>query len=158
MPSLTREEAKMLGRRAEQPVRAPGELLAVFVPGKLVNPLNASAWGWQKRSRAARAWKDRAAAAIYEAAVGDRSCVFDFRFVKQMDGLGAKRVVFLASVFNRFDGDGLQAALKPVRDALVECGVVSGDAERDGHLWEYYQRIDRARRGVEVRVALRERP
>ena len=144
MPSLTREEAKTLGRRAQQPVKAPGDLVAVWVSGKLVNPLNASAWGWQKRSRTAKAWKERTALALLES--------------PNHGGHMArtpKRVTFLAHVHNRFDSDGLQAALKPVRDALVECGVISGDADRDGHLFEYTQVIDRARRGVEIRISLR---
>ena len=144
MPRLTREEAKALGRRAQQPTRAPGELLAVWVSGKLVNPLNASAWGWQKRSRTAKAWKERVAVALMES--------------PNHGGHMArtpKRVLFTASTHNRMDSDGLQAALKPVRDALVECGVISGDADRDGHEFVYTQVIDRARRGVEVRVSLR---
>ena len=143
MPRLTREEAKALGRRAQQPTRAPGELIAVWVSGKLVNPLNASAWGWQKRSRTAKAWKERTAAALLET---------PYFYCRRGEG---RRVAFLAHVHNRFDGDGLQAALKPVRDALVECGVISGDADRDGHEFIYTQVIDRARRGVEIRVSLR---
>ena len=144
MPSLTREEAKTLGRRAQQPVKAPGDLVAVWVSGKLVNPLNASAWGWQKRSRTAKAWKERVAVALMES--------------PNHGGHMArtpKRVLFTASTHNRMDSDGLQAALKPVRDALVECGVIHDDGPDSGHIFGYWQQIDRARRGVEIRISLR---
>lgn len=138
---------RALGRRRQQPVKGPGELLAVFVPGKLVNPLNASAWGWQKRSRLAKKWKEAVATALFEddSPLGPR-----LRFA----GKAPKSVHFLAHTGGRMDGDGLQAALKPVRDALVDCGVLSGDADRDGHTFHYAQRIDRAHRGVEIRVRL----
>ena len=52
--NLTRSDITRLGRQRLQPVKAEGELLAVFVAGELVNPLNASAWRWQKRSRLAK--------------------------------------------------------------------------------------------------------
>ena len=65
-----------------------------------------------------------------------------------------KRVRFLAHVFRLFDSDGLQAAIKPCRDALVECHVLSGDGPRDGNEFLYDQEIDRARRGVTIRVSL----
>ena len=146
MPSLTREEAATLGRRAQQPTRAPGELLAIFVAGALSNPMNAT-WGHWKRRRWAATWKQRVADVLLDVRTTARTWVI----VPD----GPKRVAFLAHVHNRFDGDGLQAALKPVRDALVECGVISGDADRDGHEFVYSQVIDRARRGVEVRVSPR---
>jgi hypothetical protein len=53
------------------------------------------------------------------------------------------------------DGDGLQAALKPIRDALIDCAVLHSDAPDSGHEFVYTQRIDRARRGCEIRVSLR---
>ena len=148
MPRLTREEAATLGRRAQQPTRAPGELLAVWVSGKLVNPLNASAWGWQKRSRTAKAWKERTALAVYESK--------DWILKEWLEWLTKPKVVhFHASVFNRFDDDGLAAAIKPIRDALIECSIIAGDAVIDGNVFVYSQVIDRARRGVEIRVSLR---
>lgn len=157
-PNFSRAEVEAhqarKARASVQPVKGPNELLAVFVPGRLVNPLNASAWGWQKRSRTAKAWKERTAAAIFEAEEGNRSVVYSLPFAKRMEAAGPKRVAFTARVFNRFDSDGLQASLKPVRDALVDCGVISGDADRDGHRFTYEQVIDRQNRGVTIRVAL----
>lgn len=150
MPSLTRAEVAALGRRAAQPTKAPGELLAIFVAGKLRNPLNGPQYGRQKfvQSRYRRDWKDRVAQALLET-------LFVREAWHHFFGGRPKRVVITAGVHQKFDSDGLQAACKPIRDALVECGVVSGDAERDGHAWEYHQRIDRTRRGVEIHVSLR---
>jgi hypothetical protein len=148
MPSITKAQAAQLGRRAQQPTLEPGELLAIFVPGKLKNPLNGPQWGKQKFSqmRYRKTWKERVELTLFERA----HMMEDVGFHP-----GPKRVTFRAGTHNAMDTDGLQAALKPVRDALVECGVISGDAERDGNKFVYEQRIDRKRRGVEIRVALR---
>ena len=163
-PSITRAEAAALGRRLRsrqgQPVKALGELLAIFVPGKFVNPLNANAWGWQKRSRLAKQWKLAVANALFEIAVchvkgirlpGIVPGLVDYRLAVKMP----KRVTFLANTHNVMDTDGLQAALKPVRDALVECGVIHSDAPDSGHEFVYEQQIDRVHRGVTIRVALK---
>jgi hypothetical protein len=150
MPSITSAEADALRRRAGAamgPVKQPGELLAIFVTGKLANPLNGTPWIWQKRSRYARSWKERVGNGLLESAWW-----LDQLYLHPET---PKRVSIHASLWNWMDGDGLQAACKPIRDALVECGVVSGDAERDGHEWIYSQKIDRARRGVEIRISLR---
>lgn len=136
------DELAALKRRRGQPVREPGELLAVFVSGRLLNPLNASAWIWQKRVRYAKGWKARVAGAVLESGYKAGPATMAWR----------KRVRFLASTHNRMDSDGLQAALKPVRDALMECQIITGDADKDGNVFEYAQKIDRTRRGVEIRV------
>lgn len=146
--NITRTEAARLGRRAEQPVKAAGELLAVFVRGHLVNPLNATAWGWRKRSQLAKSWKQRVAQALLESSWAQTTTA-------RVAARTHKVVTFHAHTHNTMDGDGLQAALKPVRDALIECGVISGDADQDGHRFVYEQEIHRARRGVIIRVALR---
>jgi hypothetical protein len=144
-PSLTKYEAAALGRRAERPQKAPGELIAVWVPGKLINGKNAS-MGWQLKAwgRYKREWREAVALALMESG-----------WTRMVYGqVIPKRVVFHARTWAATDGDGLQLSLAPVRDALIECGVVSGDADRDGHVWEYHQAIDRARRGVEIHVSL----
>lgn len=151
--NITKAQAAALGRRAQQPVKEPGDLIAIFVEGKLVNPTNDhTSWGWQKRSRLAKEWRQRVAQALLERLdVRDTDNTWNMFMPAPIP----KHVTFLASTHNAMDGDGLQAALKPVRDALVECGVVSGDADRDGHTFTYAQQIDRKRRGVEIRVRLR---
>lgn len=143
---VTSAELAGLKRKREQPARTEGELLAIFVPGRLLNPLNASAWVWQKRSRYAKQWRERVADALWDVA-GQRDHMTTGAIV-----LSPKRVKFLASTHNRMDSDGLQAALKPIRDALIECQVITGDADKDGNVFEYDQKIDRTRRGVEIRV------
>jgi hypothetical protein len=146
--NLTKAEAAALGRKREQPVKQPGDLLAIFVTGKLANPLNGTPWIWQKRTRYAKGWKERVAMALLERHNAEGAVM------TRLEWMRPKRVTFHASVFHKFDSDGLEAACKPIRDALVECGVISGDAERDGHAFVYEQRIDRAHRGVEIHVGL----
>lgn len=154
--NLSKAEAATLGRRREQPVKQADELLAIWVPGKLKNPLNGPQYGKQKfvQSRYRRDWKDRVALALFEIRWRAEGKWFVPTGALDNYPTGPTRVLLTASVHQKFDSDGLQAACKPIRDALVECGVVSGDAERDGHVWEYAQRIDRARRGIEIRVRL----
>jgi hypothetical protein len=150
MPSLTRAEAAALGRRADQPVKAPGELLCVFVGGALVNGKNQSR-GWQMKAwgRYKREWKERVAQALLE--IGWRRVLHG----PPTPLLPRTTLVVQGGGFvNSFVIDA-RLPIVPIRDALVECGVVSGDAERDGHLWEYAQKIDRAHRGVTIRVSLR---
>lgn len=151
--NITREEAQLLGRLAISPLpTTAGELVAVWVTGKIANPLNGPSWVWQKRARYAKAWKERVAQALFL----QRDWPLDWPR-QAAPPAAPKHVRFVASTWNRMDSDGLQAALKPVRDALVECGVLSGDADKDGHTFAYFQNIDRARRGVEIRVWLKGR-
>jgi len=129
--------------RADHLEPGPGELLAVFVPGTLLVPANASAWIWQKRKRYADGWRERTAAALWR----------DGRLRVAPLPAGPKHVAFLALTHNTLDDDNVAGALKYVRDALVQCGVLTGDAPKDGNVFVYAQRIDRARRGVEIRVS-----
>ena len=139
--NLTKAEAAQLGRRALQPTRGPGEILAVFVPGKLRNLTN-QRWGWKGDMAYKRRWREKVAQAILEA-----------RWRPASKGLNGAHTVFLAHVWNPFDGDGLQAALKPVRDELVSCRVLADDKEvTTGNSFEYQQVTDRKCPGVEVRV------
>jgi hypothetical protein len=146
---ISEAEAKALGRRREQPVKAPGEILAIFVSGKLTNPLNGpqgrGATLGQLRYRVE--WKQRVAQVLLENRLGGPP--------RAHDPLPL-RVTFVGHTHNSMDSDGLQAACKPIRDALVECGVLASDAPGTGHVFAYEQRIDRAHRGVEIRVAPRE--
>lgn len=68
-----------------------------------------------------------------------------------------KHIKFIAYVRRRFDEDGLQAAVKPIRDGLqipapalvkngrvvrqaqVGCGIIHSDGIRSGHQFEYQQ-------------------
>src|SRR5688500_20393903 len=70
--NITKAEAAALGRRREQPVKQPGELIAIWCPGILKNPLNGAQYGRQKfaKARYRVEWKARVAQALLEARVG----------------------------------------------------------------------------------------
>jgi hypothetical protein len=143
---ISREEAAALGRRAAQPVKAPGEFIAVFVSGKLTNPLNGSQWGKSAftRMRYRQLWHDRVATALF--ASGWR-CDHPAPIRKD--------VAIMAATHNRMDQDGLFAACKPIVDSLIRCSVIHSDDPNSGHVIRIEQRIDRKRRGVEIHVRFR---
>ena len=122
--------------------------LTLVVPGALKNPLNAR-WHYYTRARWSRTWHEKTAGAILEA---------DQRQAWRAISALPRHVHFHAYVQRLFDSDGLQAALhaalKPCRDALVVYGVLSGDAERDGHVFTCQQEKS-AWRGVVVTVRAR---
>jgi len=159
MPTITKEQAAALGRKAQQPKREAGELLAVFVPGPVKNPLNGSHGHWTKRARWAKGWRDKTSQAVLEGVPLYRCStnglvLGDVRVIPETP----KRVVFLARTHNRMDDDNLRAALKPCRDGLRDMRVIHDDDPRSGHEFVYTQTIDRAHRGVEIRVTLRDTP
>ena len=147
---ITGAELAMLRARQKAPRPAPTGAwlpgrrgLRLFVPGALRNPLNRKP-GWQDERRYRARWKEGIASALlglgyWRGALGSPAL--------------RKHVAFTAHVYHRFDGDGLQAALKAVRDGLRECGLIDDDRDSAGHLFEYRpQVVDRARPGVEVEV------
>ena len=145
--NITREEAAALKAKLARIVvqKEPEDLLAIFVPGPLRNPSNGSYVHWSKHRKWARDWKDRVAQAVLEARWG----------VERPFARTPKRVAFLANVHTLFDDDNLASALKPVRDGLVDCGVIHGDGPNDGHEFVYAQQVNRQHRGVEIHVRLR---
>lgn len=145
--NLTRAEADALCRAAAQTLpRAPNDLLAVFVPGSVRNPLNGSHGHWSKRARWAKTWRERTVNVV---AIGLG------HWPSEEASRMPKRVTFFARTHNRMDDDNLRAALKPVRDALRDMRVIHDDDPASGHEFVYEQVIDRARRGVEIRVRVR---
>ena len=165
--NITRGQAQSLGRKQQRPVRGPDDLIAVFVAGRLTNPMNelqSAPWFAGKHARYKRQWKERIAQALFEA--GWRRRPRDaFGAICLPSGLGemvfrdARKVIhFHATVPKKFDGiDGLRAAMKAFPDALKECGVVQDDRDSAGHVWEYHQTASRKLpAGVEIRVRLRE--
>ena len=125
-------------------------VLTLVVPGVLKNPLN-QRWFHYTRARWSRTWHEKTAGAILEADQRQQWRAIALSTV-------ARRVHFHAYVQRLFDSDGLQAALhaalKPCRDALVVYGVLSGDAERDGHVFTCQQEKS-VWRGVVVTVTAR---
>ena len=63
-----------------------------------------------------------------------------------------KRVTFTAYVFREWDDDNLRAALKPHRDALKDVGLITDDAPSSGNVFEYRQKVERPKVGVEIVV------
>lgn len=171
--NLTKDQVKVLDRKREQPTREPGELLAVWVSGKLVNTKNRRLH-WKSESRYKRTWREAVAMALFEAGwhrllqspptplvPGMKLIVLGGGFDEQVaiPGKAPKRIVIRANVHGLMDSiDGLRVACAPIVDELKSCGVISDDADKHGHLIEYAQRIDRAHRGVEIRVSLLRTP
>ena len=146
---ITAAEADVLLRAMARPRGAlyGDDGLLIFVPGQLVNPMNASGWGWRKRSAWAREWKDKVAAALLE--VGYHR--------GRWPAAAPKRIHLRAHVRRRFDSvDNLRATLKPTVDALHAdwCRLIHTDADTGGHVFEYEQVLDRAWQGVELSVRL----
>jgi hypothetical protein len=125
-------------------VNAEGRLIA-WVPGRLRNPLNAGKGEhWSATARERKAWRERTFLCVKSA----------MNESKWRYGAGwPKLVVFTAYVWNLYDDDGLSAALKSVRDGLVDAGILNRDDPKSGHKFEYRQQIERSRhRGVEIVV------
>lgn len=169
-PSISHDDLKRLARGNTRVTLAPapGELLAIFVAGKVVNTQNARL-GWRGDVKYKTAWKERVYEELRAAGWWCRMFVVDGHAVATGGKVGSgpiitaralKDVRLIAHVAGRFDEtEGLRAALKPIPDALTQAGVVSGDGAQDGHTWAYKQVVDRtrgAKRGVEIRVRLRE--
>ena len=123
--------------------------MTIFVTGKLANPLNNSHGHWFKHARTARSWRERTAHAVLEYVLTHGGTA------ARPPAAAPKRVRFRAHTWNIWDADeGLNAACKPIRDGLVDAGVLHSDAADSGHQWIYGQVMDRAHRGVEITVEL----
>lgn len=117
---------------------------AIFVPGRLVNPLGSVRHRMVEHKRR-KAWQDRVTNALL--ALGYRRGDFD--------PAAPKRITLTAHVAARFDQDNLRAVLKPIPDALKERGVIQDDRDSAGHEFVYApQVIDRACPGVRVEVQM----
>lgn len=132
----------------------------VFIPGKLVNPLN-NRRGWRAVWASSKAWREKTA--LY-AKLGMPSLTSDPH--------APKRITFRAHVWRLFDTDeGLNASIKPIRDGLTRAtvtgrrvrgqvklvsapgaGIIHSDGPGCGHLFVYEQIVDRRRLGVEIIV------
>jgi hypothetical protein len=117
-----------------------------WIPGPIENPLNGSLSHahWTKRSRWAKTRREKAQMHMLVAfGRGPRS------------PHTPKHITFRAFTYNAFDGDGLQAAIKPYRDALKDMRIIDDDRDSAGHRFVYEQEISRgkdAKRGVEISV------
>ena len=151
-PTVTIAQLRRLGLKLDQPKRVPGELVACFVPGRLVNGKNASR-GWQQKAwgRYKRVWRAQTLDALLMANA-DRGPI------ARGSGVAPKVVTFHAIVPSRFDSDGLALACAPIRDALITAGVIDDDRDSAGHSFTYTQEARRKAGtvyGVFVRGKLR---
>jgi hypothetical protein len=119
-------------------------ILEIFVPGTLRNPLNGSWGGWHKHAKLAKDWRERTATAILvKWIVSGRP---------GRNPRGAKAISFTAHVGRHWDDDNLPAAIKPIRDGLVDAGLIHSDAPDSGHTFTYAQCVDRNARGVKITI------
>jgi hypothetical protein len=143
--SLTKADAALLERRAQQPARVPGEV-RVFVAGQLTNPMNGSRGHWTKHAKWASLWRDRTGLILFD----------ELSRVKAPWKADApKAVTFVCFVAREWDDDNVRAACKPLRDALKDMKLIDDDKPSTGHVFAYTQIIDGKRtatRGVEIRV------
>ena len=116
-----------------------------WLPTRLVNGLNRREH-WAPTARRAQLQRDGVAAAVH-AALGRTYRI-------QAPPSQPKRVIFEARVGRLMDDDGLQAALKHVRDGLQDCGLIHNDGPTSGHTFEYFQWGNAPRRDRGVRVVV----
>jgi hypothetical protein len=121
--------------------------LVVWLPSPLVNTLNKREH-WTVDAKRARRQRDAVCAAVYTALARRRFAV---------GPTVPKHVRFDAFVARPFDGDGLQAALKHVRDGLIDASVIDDDRDASGHVFEYQQwRVTEWQAlGVRITITLR---
>ena len=162
MPSLTSAELTALRRRDAQPTRAPGELLAIWIPGKLESRLNGpqgrTLKGARWRATKIKATRERVCAAILDGLMkGWYGSTLTARAVP-IQGT-PKTVRFIVYVGHEWDLDeNVPAALKTHKDALKVMRIIDDDKPSSGHTFTYEQVIDprrSGRRGVEIRVRIR---
>jgi len=118
--------------------------MTIFIPGKLRNPLNGSWGGWRKHARLAKDWREHTLAQFLVAWINAGR--------PYRDAHAPKTITFTAHVGAGWDDDNLPAAIKPIRDALVDAQVIHSDAPDSGHVFRYAQVVDRTHRGVEIAV------
>jgi hypothetical protein len=129
--------------------------LEVWIPGAIENPNNGALGGLGRRGPTGRRWNRRARARKFWRTTVQLECARAL-WRRRVDPTVPKHVTFLARVWNLFDDDGLRAALKGHRDGLRDAGIIDDDSPRHPHVFEYFQAIDRARRGVTLMIKLRE--
>jgi hypothetical protein len=122
----------------------PRDRIVFFVPGKLSNPLNGSWGSWRKHWRIARDWRERT--------VQYAACALDWTPLARGSERTPKRVTFRAHTARPWDEDNIRAAVKPLRDGLMNARLIHDDSPTSGHLFVYEQVVDRTRRGVEITV------
>jgi hypothetical protein len=129
----------------------PRELaaLTIWLPVTIVNTLNRRGH-WVISMRRARAQRAAVVVAVLEELHRQKMHV-------AVPATRPKAIQFEAHIGRAFDGDGLQAALKSVRDGLIDAHLIHGDGPQDGHVFRYRQcpGTPRSQRGVAITIQLR---
>lgn len=114
-----------------------------FLPWKLTNQLNGSHGHWAPRA------KDRKR-------LREASHVLARRMTRPLTAEASrpKRITFELRTWNPWDDDALAAACKPLRDGLMDAGVIHQDGPASGHRFVYTQSVARHQRGVWVTVEI----
>ena len=125
------------------------DLVELWIPTKLVNPLNEREH-WNVRSKRAARQREMVAMTFLQA-LGRRWSI-------EADPSRPKRVDFLAYVGRELDSDGLQAACFNVRNGLIDARLIDGDAPKNLHIFTYRQvpGTPTAKQGVRISVRLLE--
>jgi hypothetical protein len=149
---MDREDVVSAVGAMTSPARLVADTLTVFVATTLVNPTNAREH-WSARSKRAGRQREAVALAVWAALRTPR----DHRIVSHITAKPTtpKAITLVGYVARKFDDDGLQAAMKSVRDGLQDCRLIHSDGPDSGHVFEYAQVVDKTRRGVEITVRLR---
>jgi hypothetical protein len=126
--------------------------LTVWLPVTIVNGLNHRGH-WVTSMRRARAQRAAVVVAVLEELHRQKVQI-------AVPAMRAKCIQFEAHIGRAFDEDGLQAALKHVRDGLIDARLIDGDGPQDGHVFRYRQcpGTPRMQRGVVITIQLRDAP
>jgi hypothetical protein len=125
-------------------------VVVLFLPGRVINPLNTREAHWGARATWAKRWRESTSEALL-------SWWHAHGRAEQLALRGAVRepltIRFTLQVSRLFDPDALAAAAKPVLDELVLCFGTT-DAATASHTVSYFQRRQpEARlRGIQVEI------
>ena len=124
------------------------QTVTLWIPAHLVNSLNAREH-WQVTAERARRQREAVCAALLER--------LGHRYQLRVGPALPKRVTFHAYVARLFDSDGLQAAMKSLRDGLQDARLIDDDRPEAGHVFHYEQTVtpQKADRGVRITVGIR---
>ena len=123
-----------------------GEVIALWLPGKIEHRQDRTSWHWLKHARYVRGIHERVAQHVLVAVPGR---------VLPWPAEKPKIITFTAHVGRPFDDDNLPPVFKHHRDGLRKCGLIHDDRWTSGHTFRYEQVVSRgedARRGVEIRI------
>lgn len=149
--------------RTRRDTTLTADTLTVFVPVRLVNPLNTREH-WAKRWDRSSRQREAVAMAVWSALRDPRNSMIVEQVTPNTMGTRLhwritakpttpKRITLVGHVARKFDTDGLQAAMKSVRDGLQDCGLIHTDGPDSGHTFTYDQVVKKPL-GVTITVAM----